>query len=707
MISDSNVNRLGAFALAFALASGSAAAQTSARTGSGAQGAGAQPPAGQPQPAAPVYTENVEVVATRLPEAPNQVPASIEVFSGSRLRALGATNLRDALSLATGVDVAPGGDAGPAGAVPEFWGLREFDAFLLVVDGIPWGGAFNPSLTSLSLRDVERVEVLRGSAPVTYGATSFVGVIHVVHKSGAAAGRNAAFRVGSYTSGGAATDFSLPDLGSWKSRVSVDADRQGFSDDRTSFRRAHAAYRMARGADSGRTWLMADLNWLGQDPASPRPREGSSLSPNVAVDANHNPAGAFVDETRLTAAFGTERSVGSGMQWNLTGSFSHAANQQFRGFLTDISDTPDNATGLRENIDQNDVYVDTHVTWPERSRVRLVAGADYLFGNGEGRGATFTYTVPLAPASAPVVPEPTVLDKDAEARRNFFGAYLLAEYRPVARLGLSGGFRLNVTRERHGEGETASYTRPGGSVGALFTVADRGTDYVRLFANYRNTFKPAAFDFSLAENEGVLKPETAQSYEGGIKVRTAAGRLDLETSVFRMDFENLVTSTVVDGLPALVNAGKTRFKGIEVGSELRLAKDVSVRASYSFHDGRFVDYVQEFDGVPQQLGGNRFEMSARHLVSTGVVVAPDRGVVGSLVVRYTGDRYLNKRNTALAAPFTTLDVGIGYRLTRWELRLDARNLTDRRDAVSESELGDAQYYLMTARRADVTIGVRY
>src|ERR1019366_10171982 len=105
----------------------------------------------------------------------------IEVISGADLRARGVSSLKDALSLAAGVSIAPGGDNGPASAVPEFWGLREFDAFLLVVDGIPWGGAFNPAIASLSLRDVERIEVLRGPAPVTFGATSFVGVIHVVH----------------------------------------------------------------------------------------------------------------------------------------------------------------------------------------------------------------------------------------------------------------------------------------------------------------------------------------------------------------------------------------------------------------------------------------------------------------------------------------------------------------------------------------------
>ena len=52
---------------------------------------------------------------------------------------------------------------------------------------------------------------------------------------------------------------------------------------------------------------------------------------------------------------------------------------------------------------------------------------------------------------------------------------------------------------------------------------ERRTDHVRLFANYRDTFKPAAFDFSLAENEGILEPETARSYEGGLKLRAAGG----------------------------------------------------------------------------------------------------------------------------------------------------------------------------------------
>src|SRR5512135_2177119 len=103
----------------------------------------------------------VEVTTSKLAEPVDQTPAMITVISGDELRARGVQDLRTALSLVAGVDIAPGGDAGPASSVPGMWGLREIDAYLLVVDGVPYGGTFNPAISTLSLENVERIEVLR------------------------------------------------------------------------------------------------------------------------------------------------------------------------------------------------------------------------------------------------------------------------------------------------------------------------------------------------------------------------------------------------------------------------------------------------------------------------------------------------------------------------------------------------------------------
>jgi outer membrane receptor protein involved in Fe transport len=647
------------------------------------------------------------VVATRFPEATHDVAASLEVITGADLRARGITTLRDALSQAAGITIAPGGDAGPASAIPEMWGLKEFDAFLLVVDDIPWGGALNPAVAAVSLRDVERIEILRGPAPVTYGATSFVGVIHVVHNAAAATARYVEAHGGTFGSGGAAADFSIANSGAWKARGTVDVDRQGYEDDRTSWSRGHALFRTSKVESNAKTWLSADINILRQDPATPHVREGASLSTNTPLDANYNPAGAYLNENRFQAAAGFERTIFHGATWGTMASFAYSDQSMFRGFLTDVSNTANNASGYKETIGIHDFYADTHLIFPSIANVKYMIGADILMAGGEAKGATFTYTTLLNGSTKPVVAEPTLLDKDAGNDRMFVGGYASAEWRPTPRVGITAGLRMNVTNESRGEGAEVSHARPSGSIGAIVGLWEKDVDHVRVFANYRNTFKPAAFDFSLAENEGVLDPETSSSYEGGLKLRTAQGRLDVEASYFHMDFSNLVVATVVGGLPALTNSGKTRFQGVELATDLRLPNSVTARASYSMHDGKFVDYITPFDGVLTQLGGKRFEMSAKALASAGLTYAPVSGLIAHASFNYTGDRYLNKRNTALASPFSTFDAGIGYRFGDTEIRIDGRNLSNRRDPLSESEFGDAQYYRMTARTIMAGVSLKY
>src|SRR2546428_6085967 len=153
-------------------------------------------------------SETIEVTATRIAEDVMIVPEAVTVIDGDELRARNARDLQSALAGVSGVSIAPGGDAGPAGSVPEMWGLREFDAFLLVVDGVPWGGAFNPDLATLSMENIDRIEILRGAAPVMYGATSFVGVIHVIHRIAGAPG-NGRLSFGNYSSGGASASVPL------------------------------------------------------------------------------------------------------------------------------------------------------------------------------------------------------------------------------------------------------------------------------------------------------------------------------------------------------------------------------------------------------------------------------------------------------------------------------------------------------------------
>src|SRR5262249_14129496 len=153
---------------------------------------------------------------------------------------------------------------------------------------------------------------------------------------------------------------------------------------------------------------------------------------------------------------------------------------------------------------------------------------------------------------------------------------------------------------------------------------------------------------------------------------------------FVMDFKNLVTPISIGGLPALTNSGTQRFKGFESGVSLFMTKDVMAKATYSYHDARFTDYVQDFAGVPTQLAGKRLTMYAHKLAAFAIVYAPERGFLGGVNVYYTGGRFLNKRTTAPVGGFATVNLSAGYRRGAWELRVDAANVGNRRDPVAES-----------------------
>ena len=339
--------------------------------------------------------ERIQVTATRVPEDVISTPASVTVISGEELAARGVDDLAGALSLVAGVNVAPGGDGGPAGSVPEIWGLREFDAFLLVVDGVPWGGAFNPALPSLDLTNVERIEVLRGSAPVMYGATSFVGVIQVIHRAAGDTIGSATLGVRNHGGGLAAVVVPLAAHGSARQSLTVNGERRGYDDARAGFDRGHLLYRATADSAAGALRLDADVAITRQDPSSPHPREGGGLSPRVPLDANHQPKDAHLDEDRFHLVAGLDRKL-AGNPWTSTLAVTHTRRDLTRGFLSELDDAADpNAAGFRQDQTQTDVYFDSHLVLRPAKTLQIVAGVDLLYGKGKSEGDNVDYHVNL------------------------------------------------------------------------------------------------------------------------------------------------------------------------------------------------------------------------------------------------------------------------------------------------------------------------
>ena len=579
----------------------------------------------------------------------------------------------------------------------------------------PGAGAFNPSIPTLDFADVERIEVLKGSAPVTYGATSFVGVIQVIHYPAGRAESEVRLGYGTHGESRGTLSAVLPGIGAYVQSLSLEGLSQGFSDRREQIGDGKLLYRGAGDVAGGQFRIDLDLTYERTTPPSPVVRVGSALTTLTPLDANYNPADARIDENRYHAVLGYVHATPIG-RWETTLSYAFSEISDIRGFLrpTLIDDGSQNADSQAQRRRIDDGYADSHFSADLGYGIDLLYGADLLYGLGKQASINGAYYAPLV--ADPVLTATTALHVDEinsiSDQRLFAGQYVQADWKPGARLDVSAGIRVNETYERlvssHVDGFDAALDsaarsvrrviRPGGVAGASYAIWRHGRDAAVLYADYRNTFKPAATDFGPDLTPNVLAPETAQAYEAGIKGSIAHGRLDYDAEAFRVEFSNLVVSTTsTAGNPILQNAGGELLRGVELGLRAHLRPDLTLSVNGSYHDARFTQYIATEDGANVNAAGHQLPLSPHWLASAGVLYEPAYGLHTSLVMNTIGRRYLDLANAAPAGSYATFDATAGYRFERYDLLFSGTNLSDQRPPVTESEFGDSSYYLLQGR----------
>ena len=229
-----------------------------------------------------------------------------------------------------------------------------------------------------------------------------------------------------------------------------------------------------------------------------------------------------------------------------------------------------------------------------------------------------------------------------------------------------------------------------------------------MHASANNTFQPAQIDFNpnpeaKPEGGGLLKPETERSLILGIKADAADGKAEFDVEGFWVDFRNQPVQAVANGVDVLRPVGRQRYKGIDFEAVVRPARNWTVQGGASWSDARYRDFRTELDGVQVQLAGNYQVLTPNWRGTAGVLYAAERGWRGSLTANYTGRHWLDSANTTRAPGYAVLDASVGYRFAHVGLQLTAANLGNRRDAIQTSELGEKQFYRLSARRFDLTM----
>jgi outer membrane receptor protein involved in Fe transport len=649
--------------------------------------------------------DKVVVTATRVPEPLERVPADISVVRGDDLAARGVTDMAGALAMVPGTEAPAGGDAGPSSAVPSFWGLHEFDAFLLVVDAVPWGGAFNPAIATLDFSDLERIEVLKGPAPVMYGATSFVGVVQALHYPAGEASERADVAYGEFGSMRGSASWVLPESDRYRQSLSIDAQTQGFSDARERVRKQSVLYRGEWRLGAGKLRIDADGTWVRDVPTSPVVRLGAALSSVTPVDANFNPADSKIAEDKYHASIGYTLAT-TIFTWDSLASLTYSKITDIRAFLhPDLSGIAD-TQNQRRRID--DGYADTHVTAVSGNST-WVLGTDVLYGRGRqtSMNGNDAYTVPLDGSMLPPATQAVAVGEigTIDDRRVFSGQFVQLDWKPNDRWDVLAGLRLNQTDERKNSSDLTvePLQRLSESVSKTVSRASEtmGVSYRWFYADYRNAFKPSTVDFGPDYSPQLLKPETARSYELGVRGTMGAGRFSYQVECFRMNFDNLAVATPSG---ALANAAAEELKGIEAEARWKLSPDLALSIGASYHDARYRQYLY-FDGATSiDVAGRHLPLSPKVLATAGLAFAPRQGFGTTLIAKYIGRRFLDEQNVAGLSGYTDVEAHLSYAYDKYRVSLDATNLTDRRVPVSASEFGSQSFYISTGRMIWLRIG---
>ena len=708
----------------------------------GAGVARAQSPTPTPTPAAasapaavatpePVK-ENVVVSATKVEEDIVDVPASVSVVRGEELRRRGTRTLAQALQDVVGIDTGEGSDNGPRLPNIGVYGVKEFDALQVMLDGVPVGGPFNPNLAMIPVDDIDRIEIVRGPQGTLYGTSAFAGMVNIYTRSSTGGTTWGSARIGGfgafeqgYGDVNVATKVS-PDF---TLRLNGSISRGDGWQERTDFKRDQL--RLSFENSFGETKVNTSLLWLRDTNfwGSPTPVDAGEIVPGFDIDQNYAVGGARVDHHVIGLFNTVSTPLATNIRFENVLGVTHDSSGQIRSWVTEFDETGGESEGISLYPKETVVYDDAHAIFDfaAAGTHRVVAGAALTWGKTTAEGHGFDFEFSTIPFEVPTYGTfPFGDNRNFTDRRTFFGIYVNDEWTPVKWFTLAFGGRydftsesLHVFQQENGDpdfdtvDDERTDNKPSWGVSGLFRIVDRpagALTAVSLYGAARRNFKPAAPNLTEAENAHILEPETTNMQEGGLKTLWLDGALSLNITWFHMIFENMVVGVLTPDGPGLTNAGSQRFQGteVEIGYALPFLEGLSFYGGYAHHDARFKEFsFFTPDGTFRVVNGKRLELNARDLWNVKLVMAPPEGFGGFVAVRHQNQRALNRRNTFWTPSFYQVDAGLSYDFNRFRLAVIGRNLSDERPFTTESEIGDSQFFVAPPRGVSAELTVRF
>ena len=561
------------------------------------------------------YLDEVVISAGKFSKKRAENGRVVVIISYEEIERSGSRDIGQLLHARAGIYVngangAPSKDRGIylRGSAPQY--------SLILIDGIPLydpagvNGVFD--LRLLSLANVQRIEILKGSQSTLYGTDAMSGVINIITRKGEEGFHSrASFSYGSY-------DQLTGDAG-----LSGKVGKVSYS----------AGYRY----------------WGSSGISEARAPEGKSF--------DEDPFSQHAFNSSVNVEISPRISISPFLQ------FSKMNGEYDAGAFTDAPDNMFDAENLRYGLNVNAVGKNPWQVQVAHNRISRKFSAEY--GNLESVGSlwhaeafyTHNFSKRWRVLGGFMIQEQKITSEEIPDAQ-IVAPYLSAFFTMLDGLILEGGIRLNH-HSQFGNSLTLS-VNPSWQVSSNWKV----------FANYTTGFKAPTLSqlYGQFGPNPDLKPEISRSAEAGISWYSAGS--DIRLSIFSRRIDDIIIYT-----DHYSNSDRQDVSGAEMESSIRLTDHLALNARYTFLNGKTSLFTSDstFNGILRQPD-HAFSIGINYSPTARWEFQADGQYFGKRTDLYFDSSQFTSRQVQLD-PYALVNFRAGYALAEhlW-LRLSINNV---------------------------------
>ena len=505
----------------------------------------------------------VVVTANKFPNKTSLTGKVVNVITREQLEKSGGKDLSQVLTEQTGVFI-NGANSNPGKDKSVYLRGAKVDHTLICIDGVPLydpsGIGSNFDIRLLTVDNIERIEILKGSQSSLYGSDAVAGVINIITrkiKSGSSlqgllsAGSYGTYKTNINLSGGQPkTEYSI-NFSQFSTRgINEIDDTSGVAAfDRDSYRQTN---------------LYESFTW--------KPNQHIKLKSYLryaSFKQDYDQA-AFTDELDLTSK-NNNLQVGfineyrfQKLQFNLIFNY----NDNKRTYIDDSTLSRNGFSKYSRGIyNGKEYFADAYGSYSLTEKIKITAGMDYRKSSSEQQFLSISEF--FGPYSS-YLPEDSL-------QQNQLGVYGAIQATLNSRFNVELGGRWN----RHSEyGNNMVYN---------FNPSYLINQHLKVFMNVSSAYKtPTLYQLYSEFGNKSLKPEVAQTMEIGTQWLAKNNKDNLRLTLFSRSVKDVISffTDMQTYASYYVNQDKQNDYGLELEGGIKLKSNSNLRFTYTYVNGK-------------------------------------------------------------------------------------------------------------------------